>query len=225
MDKSHIINYLGIIPARSGSVGIKNKNIYKIKDKELFRYTLEPAVQSKIDKIFFSTDSELYLSLYKKYFDKNKDVTDNYIRPSNISGSGSLFEEYIKDCLAYLNTKNYTVLNIVILQPTSLFRTPIQINDIIDLHQQCNNNIKSVSTTLQDPYNMMYENKDMVIEHSYRNRQEYKPTYILNGAYFIFSVENFNNNNIKKYDIYKMSTLEGFDLDNEAELYIIKKIL
>jgi len=224
MDKSHIINYLGIIPARSGSVGIKNKNIYKIKDKELFRYTLEPAVQSKIDKIFFSTDSQLYLSLYKKYCDKNKDVTENYIRPLNISGSGSLFEEYIKDCLAYLNTKNYTVLNIVILQPTSLFRTPIQINEVIGLHQQNKNNIKSVSTTLQDPYNMMYENKDMVINHSYRNRQEHKPTYILNGAYFIFSVENFDNH-IKNYDIYEMSTLEGFDLDNESDLYIIERIL
>ena len=37
---------LGIIPARGGSVGIKNKNIFKIFGKELIKYTLEDAKKS-----------------------------------------------------------------------------------------------------------------------------------------------------------------------------------
>lgn len=63
--KKKIINYLAIIPARSGSVGIKNKNIHKLKGKEIFRYTLDPAIQSKIDKIFFQQIVN-YIYLYIK---------------------------------------------------------------------------------------------------------------------------------------------------------------
>ena len=59
-----MINYLAIIPARSGSKGIINKNIKKINGKECFRYTLDPLIDSNIDKIFFSTDTLEYLKLY-----------------------------------------------------------------------------------------------------------------------------------------------------------------
>ena len=50
---------LGIIPARGGSVGIKNKNIFKIFGKELIKYTLEDAKKStKITHLLLSTDSK-----------------------------------------------------------------------------------------------------------------------------------------------------------------------
>lgn len=64
----------------------------------------------------------------------------------------------------------------------------------------------------------------MVIQHNYRNRQEYKTTFILNGAYYVFSVKNFNNN-IKNYNLYEMSYIEGFDLDEETDLFIIDKLI
>ena len=63
-----------------------------------------------------------------------------------------------------------------------------------------------------------------LFEHNYRNRQEYKPTYILNGAYYVYSVENFINN-IKKFNLYEMSSIEGFDLDEETDLFIIPAAL
>ena len=47
-----------IIPARSGSKGIKNKNIKNIKKKPLIFYTLILQKLNFIDKIIFSTDSK-----------------------------------------------------------------------------------------------------------------------------------------------------------------------
>ena len=48
-----------VIPARSGSKGIKNKNIKKINGKHLIYYTIEYAKKSKVvDKIIVSTDSK-----------------------------------------------------------------------------------------------------------------------------------------------------------------------
>lgn len=53
------MNILCIIPARSGSKGIKNKNLRKIKNKKtLVELAFDVANKSKLfDKIIVSTDS------------------------------------------------------------------------------------------------------------------------------------------------------------------------
>ena len=50
---------LAIIPARSGSKGVKNKNIRDLNGKPLMAYTIEAAISSgEFDEIMVSTDSE-----------------------------------------------------------------------------------------------------------------------------------------------------------------------
>tara|TARA_B110000285_G_scaffold235506_2_gene317668 strand:- start:14 stop:712 length:699 start_codon:yes stop_codon:yes gene_type:complete len=219
------INYLAIIPARSGSKGIKNKNVIKINDKESFRYTLEPLIESNIDKIFFSTDSLEYLNIYKKYYSPEKDVSFDYIRPDVISDNRSTTKEYIEDCLKFLKSKGYKINNFIILQPTSLFRTCNQINSIIDYHKSNNyNNVKSISPVIQTPYYMIYNDNTMVIPNNIKNRQEQKQVFILNGAYYVYSYEKYINN-ISSYITYNMTTLEGLDLDDETDLLLIESIL
>ena len=72
---------LGIIPARGGSKGIKNKNLKKIKGKTLIEYTISEAKKSKlINDIYVSTDSNKIINIAKK---KNK---INFIkRPKELS--------------------------------------------------------------------------------------------------------------------------------------------
>ena len=224
-DDKKTINYLAIIPARSGSNGIKDKNVIKINDKECFRYTLEPVQESNIDKIFFSTDSLKYLNIYKKYYSPEKDVSFDYIRPDAISNNKSTSNEYVDDCLNFLKSKGYTINNFVILQPTSLLRTSDQINSIIDYHKNHNyTNIKSISPVIQTPYYMIYNDNTMVIPNNIKNRQEQKEVFILNGAYYVYSYANYINN-IISYITYNMTTLEGLDLDDETDLLLIESIL
>ena len=62
-----MIEILGIIPARSGSTGVKNKNIKIINNRHLIDYTIERAKKSKfITDIVASTDSVYYSNLFKK---------------------------------------------------------------------------------------------------------------------------------------------------------------
>ena len=50
--------FFAFIPARKGSVGVKNKNVMKINNKHLIEYTLQQASKSKI--IYF-----IYLLIFK----------------------------------------------------------------------------------------------------------------------------------------------------------------
>ena len=57
----------GIIPARSGSKGIKDKNIKKINNQTLIEIAYNVCKKSKIfTEITVSTDSKKYLNILKK---------------------------------------------------------------------------------------------------------------------------------------------------------------
>ncbi|MFM2530890.1 cytidylyltransferase domain-containing protein, partial [Escherichia coli] len=59
---------IAIIPARSGSKGLPNKNILMLLDRPLIAYTIEAAISSNIfDKIIVSTDSLEYKYIAEKY--------------------------------------------------------------------------------------------------------------------------------------------------------------
>ncbi len=59
---------LGLIPARGGSKGIKNKNIVDLCGKPLIAYTIDAACNSSyIDNIVVTTDSENIAEISKKW--------------------------------------------------------------------------------------------------------------------------------------------------------------
>ena len=59
---------IAIIPARSGSKGLKNKNIRELCGKPLLAYTIEAAMKSEIfNCIHVSTDSNQYAEIARDY--------------------------------------------------------------------------------------------------------------------------------------------------------------
>ena len=59
---------IAIIPARSGSKGLKDKNIKELNGKPMIAYTIEAALQSKLfDCVHVSTDSTLYADIAETY--------------------------------------------------------------------------------------------------------------------------------------------------------------
>ena len=62
------LKLIALIPARSGSQRIKNKNIYNLNNKPLIAYSIKSALKSKIfDRIIVSTDSLKYAKIAKRY--------------------------------------------------------------------------------------------------------------------------------------------------------------
>ena len=59
---------IAIIPARSGSKGVKDKNIRELNGKPLIAYTIKAAINSgEFDEVMVSTDSELYAEIAQQY--------------------------------------------------------------------------------------------------------------------------------------------------------------
>ena len=59
---------IAIIPARSGSKGLRDKNIKELAGKPLIAYSIEAAIQSKMfQTVMVSTDSEKYAIIAKEY--------------------------------------------------------------------------------------------------------------------------------------------------------------
>ena len=95
---------LAIIGLRSGSKGLKDKNIKKLNDKPLFTYILGNAKKSKyINRIVLSTDSEKYKKIINKYGGETP-----FLRPKKYSRDNSPEIYFIKDLLKSLKKKKIT---------------------------------------------------------------------------------------------------------------------
>ena len=97
-----MIKRLAVIPARSGSKRIKNKNLQKIGKKSLLENCIEKCLSSKIFKeIHVSTDSEFFLNKIKKYKLKN-----NFLRPKILSDDKSPVFDVLKYVIKEYKRKN-----------------------------------------------------------------------------------------------------------------------
>ena len=96
------VKRLAIIPARSGSIRIKNKNIKDFHNKPIIQYTLNNAIQSKLfTDIHVSTDSKKTTKLVEKL-----GLKVNFLRPKKLSTD----KASLIDVLKYV-TKNYSQKN------------------------------------------------------------------------------------------------------------------
>ena len=90
-----------VIPARSGSKTIKNKNIIKILGHPLFAYSIGIAKKSKfIDKVVFTSDSNHYLNLASKY---KPDILHKRSKKNSSDKATDL--DFLKEIINYLDKK------------------------------------------------------------------------------------------------------------------------
>ncbi len=121
---------LAVIGLRSGSKGIKDKNIKKLDGKPLFFHILKSAKKSKlINKIIISTDSNRYIKIIKKYGEEFP-----YKRPKKYSSDDSPEIFFIKDLLEKLKKNDNYVPDIVVrLLATCPFQKTVDIDKSINL--------------------------------------------------------------------------------------------
>ena len=115
------MNYkiIALIPARSGSERIKNKNIIQLGKKHLIGRTIDEAIKSKLfDYILVSTDSKKYAKIAKSY-----GAQVPFLRPKKFAKSISPDFEWVNHSIIFLKKKKLNFEYFFILRPTNPFRT------------------------------------------------------------------------------------------------------
>ncbi|MBI1974272.1 MAG: acylneuraminate cytidylyltransferase family protein [Candidatus Zambryskibacteria bacterium] len=120
---------LGVITARGGSKSIPGKNIKILGGKPLIAYTIEAAKKSeRITRLIISTDDREIASVCERC---GADVP--FIQPSHLATDKSGHLEVMKHAIEFMEEKDGVVFDyVVILQPTSPFRLPEDIDKTID---------------------------------------------------------------------------------------------
>ena len=119
---------VALIPARSGSKEVKNKNILRLNGFPLLAYSVRAALLSKeIDRVVVSTDSHHYKKLALEF---GAEVP--FLRPKNISGDRSTDYEFVKHALDWFSSEEDTVPSYIVhLRPTTPLRDPKLIDKAI----------------------------------------------------------------------------------------------
>lgn len=223
------MKYIALIPARSGSKGISNKNLVKLKDSPLIEHTIEAAKKSEeLDDIYISSDCDEILSFADKF--KLKKIK----RPLEFSNDNSSANDVIRHMIS-LNLFNNQDIALVYLQPTSPLRTFKNIDEAINLFRSTDSpSLISVKTSSETPFKAFKINDEKLQaifdeDKTTRNRQDLEKTYYPNGAIYIFKLSSFLDNGSKipvnNCLPYIMKQEESVDIDSNFDLLIAENIL
>ena len=125
---------IAIIPARSGSKGLKDKNIRDLNGKPLLAYTVEAAVSSGLfDTVHVSTDSQEYADIASFY-----GADEPFLRDRQNAGDASSSWDAVREVLRKYRGLHKAFETCVLLQPTSPMRNAQDITEAFRLYQQTN---------------------------------------------------------------------------------------
>lgn len=185
---------LGIIPARGGSKGIKDKNISPLSGRPLIAYTIETAKKSKmLSDVIISTDSP---RIARIAISEGGHVP--FLRPKELASDESPTIETVKHAISeYEKQKKCQIDLVVILQPTTPLRAADDIDRAVHLFLSApgaDSLISCYSAASVHP-SIMYKRRGdslrpfMEAGNSIKRRQEFEPLYVRNGAIYVASRE------------------------------------
>lgn len=217
------MNFLTIIPARSGSKGIKNKNFINFLGKKLIEYSIIFAKQIKNNKIIISSDSEKAKILAKKY-----KLISEYKRPKKISKDNILLEETLFHVIKWSINKKINFDYILLLQPTSPMRKINEFKKILKiLKTKKINTLCSVTKVQYHPAEYVEKRgkKWFFLLNTKRGlRQNYNDNYyFIDGSFYIINKNYFLKNKkilSKNNFFFPLKTKYSIDIDNPIDLKI-----
>lgn len=214
---------IAIIPARSGSKGLADKNIRPFCGKPLLAYSIEAALASNcFAEVYVSTDSGKYAEIAGQY-----GANTPFLRPAQLSGDTASTWEVIKDALQKYKALGKSFDSVMVLQPTSPLRTAADIVKAYALFEE--NKADFVVSVCETEHSPLWANI-LPADNSMQNflskelldvaRQDLPLYYRINGAIYLVGTDYL----WKQPDLYagrsfalKMETQRSADIDTEVD--------
>jgi CMP-N,N'-diacetyllegionaminic acid synthase len=219
---------LCLVPARSGSKGVPNKNIRPLLGEPLMAHTIHAALTAKRSlelvadfEVVVSSDSEDYLKVAT-----GLGVT-TIVRPDEIAKDATPMVEVVRHALEHFEVaKGVQYQTIMLLQPTCPARQAWHVEDAYRLYRR--RSMRSlVSVVLMEdahPARMYTKDKDdfghsLQANDSTRNRQELPPVYHRNGAIYLCDKSLVEQNRLISENpiLYEMEKKYSINIDDEVD--------
>lgn len=150
---------LALIPARSGSKSVPDKNVRELAGRPLLAHSIEHALASRrIERVIVSTDSERYAAIARAW-----GAETPFLRPAALAGDDSTDLEAFLHALDWLRDHEGHEPEILVhLRPTYPYREPADIDRIVDLLLENPelDSVRTVAPAPATPYKMWTRSAD-----------------------------------------------------------------
>ena len=227
-----MMKIIAIIPARSGSKGLRDKNIIELCGHPLIYYTIKAAEDSNcFETIMVSTDSERYAEVARKC---GGEVP--FLRSEEMSGDNAGSWDTVREVLNGYKEIGKDFDYVALLQPTSPLRSAEDIKGVVDLLAKDEVNAVVTVTEVEHPVqwcftmpdnHSMYKLADS--PYNYMRRQELDTYYRENGAIFLVDAKKIINPEYNFYADacfgYIMPRERSVDIDTEMDFRLAKALM
>lgn len=228
------MSIIAVIPARSGSKGVKNKNIRELNGIPLMGYSIEVARQANIfDEIIVSTDSTEYAVIARKL-----GAQVPFLRTYELSNDEAQTLDVVRDTILQYEKMGKSFDSVMILQPTSPLRSKEDILGAVDIMRKKTAEI--VVSICEAEHSPLWSNiltKEGTMDKFYNNSKNNKPRqqlekyYRINGAIYLVNIKHLmTSNNEMFYKTVKchpfiMPCNRSVDIDEELDFIIAESII
>ena len=220
---------VALIPARSGSKRIRNKNLQKVGSSTLIEISISHAKNcKKISNVFVSSDSSSILGIAQNA------GASTVLRPKKLSTDFSTANQVVEHFISFAleNIPEFSINSTIIyMQPTSPFRSQNLVDKCLRIFLQDLKPLVVVSKVVQHPSKMLYnseQNTLLPIESNSSptsNYQDLPEIFIPTGSIYIFLVSDF-----QKFGIipiinaspYVVDGINSLDIDSSIDLDVAR---
>ena len=213
-----------LIPARSGSKRIKNKNILKINNKPIINWTIQTAKNSNIfDVICVSTDSRKISNIVKKV-----GVKVPFLRPKRYSTDKSTDEDVMNHFLRHAKKEKIQLNSICYFYPTSILITEKILIESFKKFKKSKANYLLSICSYSAPLDIAMQSKGKSLveflnfKDSKKRTQDMKKYYHDAGQFYLGHVSAWKNYSSSKKKCIKLPLIRAIDVDNYEEFELLK---
>jgi len=218
---------VAIIPARSGSKGVKNKNVRCLQGYPMIAYSIIAAKMSgDVDRVIVSTDSEYYGRIAEYY---GAEVP--FLRPAELASDKSTDIEFMEHAISWLYENEHKVPEYFVhLRPTYPLRDyhligvaierikeDSQATSLRSAHKADVSPFKWFQMDHEKYFKPMYD--DMTLDDANKPRQAFPDVYIPDGYVDILRTDNIvKNDNMHGTCMIGFIVDDGVDVDNLKDM-------
>jgi CMP-N,N'-diacetyllegionaminic acid synthase len=216
------LSTLVIIPARSGSKGVLNKNIKNVRGVPLLAWSIKAGMKLNVDEVFVSTDSFQYADIALQY-----GASVPFLRPAQLACDNSSDTEFIEHALT-----NYAKLGrkfdyVIHLRPTTPARDLTILKEAYEMMVSYKYKyIRSAHECSESPLKWFIEEAGYAqplhssvarMEDNNLPRQAFQTVYVPNGYIDIINARHFIEhndlylNNVKIFKTPFTQEIDNFD--------------